>query len=131
MTRQTLPHRRRHITVEVEHVIPGETPQRLLIGIGYTGTPEAPGAALEAFATSQHKYGSQLSALMQDLSILISLALQQGSTLAELYSSLGTVPLDAGGKATTPASLAGTIVKALLDNVDYAEAARLCDGEAA
>lgn len=70
----------------------------------------------EVFA-DRLKVGTTMSHLLADACVLISIALQCGSTPEDLSKSLGVVPDPANGEdAVKPASALGAIVDAMKTN---------------
>lgn len=104
MTRTALPDRRQNLTREV-----GFGGRSFTLTVGY----DPAGAPKEVFVDG-HREGSDMQALLSDVAVLVSIALQHGVPPAELAKSLATVPVWQGGaQAEGHASPVGVIVEAL------------------
>lgn len=104
--RAALPRRRPQATVKLEH-----QGRRYQASIGYcprTGRPA------EVFVAPDHK--GQEALLLEDIAVVISVALQHGIPAAAFARSLGRVPApgDALGRALAPASMVGVMVDLLV-----------------
>lgn len=89
-TRARLPHRREAITEEIAVSTPdgGETRFQATVGLD-----PATGAAREVFLSGARD-GSMLAAILDDASVVISVALQHGVPLAALAKSVRREPHD-------------------------------------
>ena len=106
--RTSLPNRRPNATVATEW-----SGHAFTVTIGFD--PET-GAALEVFADRPKVDG--MAATLSDACVVVSIALQNGITPAELAKSLGRVPQLWGDEgATQPASPVGAVVEAILQEV--------------
>ena len=90
MSRERLPNRRRQTVLEVEH---GGSIFTVGVGTFPDGRPS------ELFVSGS-KTGSELDALLNDASILASLALQYGMPLDRLCERMRGVRFERGGKTT-------------------------------
>jgi len=106
MTRRRLPDRRPSVTLPVVWRTEGGE-QHFTLTAGYD--PET-GALAEVFYSDGQKTGSQLQHTVQDVCVIISVALQHGVAPAEMSRSIGRVPVYG---ATAPASPIGAILDAL------------------
>lgn len=125
MTRTRLPNRRPSITQEIEF-----GGRRFAITAGY-GIAEGPRLIpREVFAdgadSGDAKEGQDITNIINDVSVLVSLALQDGIPAADLAKSMGRLPSspvmpadldrsDGGAKARDPASVIGAIVDLLVE----------------
>ena len=103
MARRRLPNRRPQTVLEVEH---GGS----IFTVGVGSFPD--GRPSELFVSGS-KTGSELDALLNDASILASLALQYGAPLDMLARAMGR-----HGDKTTPASPLGAILDAAAKDGD-------------
>jgi ribonucleoside-diphosphate reductase alpha chain len=104
MPRALLPNRRPNETVEFEF-----ESERYAICIGYDDA----GQAKEIFATGP-RAGSAMQAIISDVCVIISIALQNGLSRSDLERSLGRVPrFTEGHEHEGPASVVGLIIEAL------------------
>ncbi len=103
MTRQRLPNRRRCETVELEW-----SGTRLTASVGF-----APDGRPQEVFLSGGKDGSGLAALLGDVAVMISVALQHGIRASELGRSVGRVRETIDGPATAPASPIGAALDLL------------------
>jgi hypothetical protein len=108
--RRHLPKRRRSIT---EDITIGNTVLSACVGFDQAGRPA------EIFLSGA-KDGSGLAAILDDASVLISIALQCGIRGAALAKSIARIPESLDGPASKPASPIG----AALDLLVQYEAAR-------
>jgi len=111
MSRTPLPNRRRAATLDVA----GDQPFTVTVGFDDCG------AAKEVFADGG-KYGSGLSAIVDDACTVISVALQHGVPPRDLAKSLGAVPAAFGHNGSRAASPIGLILEVLIAEVDFVEA---------
>lgn len=101
MGRERLPNRRQNETVYLRH-----NGHEFTVTIGY----DDEGEPKEVFANAA-KSGTEMSHILADACVIISLALQYGTTPDDLAKSLGRVPdLDRGKGADKPASVLGEIM---------------------
>lgn len=104
----SLPSRRSGITTKLEHrLMNGEG-----LGLHITAGLSASGKVIEVFCANPMK-GSDLDALLTDGSILISLLLRAGISLAVLSDKLCEVRPESG-LSGPPASPLGTIIRGLM-----------------
>ena len=103
--RQRLPYRRAAIT---ETIIIGNLTIAGSIGFGETGTPQ------EIFLSGA-KDGSGMAAILEDASVVISVALQHGIPAAALAKSIARIPESLDGAAVKPASPIGAALDLLVD----------------
>ena len=109
MTRVELSPRRRSITQAAQA---DGFEFHLTIGFDDLGHPK------EVFADGA-KYGTQMSALLSDVCIIISRSLQCGTSPQQLAKSLGRVPDPMVGEgADRPASGIGVIIAALIQEAE-------------
>lgn len=99
--RQKLPERRRNETVNSEWTAPDESVHTFAISVGV----DVSGRVLEVFAN--HAKGS-LAAILADICVVISIALQYGIPPEALAKSLGCI--NAWPEGIAPASPVGTII---------------------
>jgi hypothetical protein len=103
--RQRLPNRRPAIT---ETIIIGNMTIAASVGFGETGTPQ------EIFLSGA-KDGSGMAAILEDASVVISVALQHGIPAAALAKSVARLPESLDGVAVKPASPIGAALDLLVD----------------
>ena|SRR5271166_6403599 len=103
--RQRLPNRRPAIT---ETIIIGNMTIAASVGFGETGT-------LQEIFLSGAKDGSSMAAILEDASVVISVALQHGIPAAALAKSIARIPESLDGAAVKPASPIGAALDLLVD----------------
>lgn len=101
--RRRLQDRRRSLTLDLEH-----EGSRFAISIGY----DADGQARECFISGS-KSGSGLEAILNDASIAISIALQNGADPIALPNSMGRL-----GRSGERASLIGKVCDLIASNAE-------------
>ena len=102
--RRRLPYRRAAIT---ETIIIGNLTIAGSIGFGETGPQE--------IFLSGAKDGSGMAAILEDASVVISVALQHGIPAAALAKSVARLPESLDGAAVKPASPIGAALDLLVD----------------
>lgn len=101
MAREILPNRRRNETTIIHY-----RGQEVSVCVGFYDD----GRPGEVFA-AMHKTGTEMQHLLDDVCVIISLALQFGVTPVELVKSLGRLPApEIGEDADKPASVLGAIL---------------------
>ncbi len=102
--REGLPNKRPSLVVSISHEwAPDREPQEIDLGVGFY----ADGRVAECFADG-HKEGSHMHGLLDDIAVVISLALQHGLTPEDMAKSIGRVRDD------KPASIIGAILDTLI-----------------
>lgn len=105
--RERLPHRRRAVAETIEFIKPDGSVATYDAAVGYDDDLRPK----EIFLSGARE-GSEMGALLADVAVIISVALQHGVPAAALASSLARVPVDVC--RTMPASLIGAAVGLLL-----------------
>lgn len=106
MGRNQLPNRRQNETVTLRYGA-----HEFTVTIGYDDS----GAPKEVFANAA-KSGTEISHLLADACVIISLALQYGAAPEALTRSLGRMPdFERGKGASKPASMLGAILELLAE----------------
>ena len=103
--RRRLPNRRKAIT---ETIVIGNMTIAASVGFGETGTPQ------EIFLSGA-KDGSGMAAILEDASVVISVALQHGIPAAALAKSVARLPESLDGVAVKPASPIGAALDLLVE----------------